>query len=35
MHSSAIRNQRAVDDIAMALDVYSENITSVIENTRG
>ena len=35
MHASAMRNQTVVDDIVGALDVYSENISSVIENTRG
>ena len=34
MHISAMKNQNAVDDIAKALDAYSENISSVIENTR-
>ena len=34
MHTSAMRNQTVVDDIVGALDVYSENISSVIENTR-
>lgn len=34
MHNGAIKNQTAVDDIVKALDVYSENISSVIENTR-
>lgn len=34
MHISAMKNQNAVEDIAKALDAYSENISSVIENTR-
>ena len=34
MHNGAIKNQVAVDDIVKALDVYSENISNVIENTR-
>lgn len=34
MHTSALKNQRAVEDIVKALDVYSENISNVIENTR-
>ena len=34
MHNGAIKNQTAVDDIVKALDVYSEHISSVVENTR-
>ena len=34
MHNGAIKNQAAVDDIVKALEVYSENISSVIANTR-
>ncbi len=34
MHSSSMKNQRAVEDIATALDAYSESISGVIANTR-
>jgi methyl-accepting chemotaxis protein len=34
MHNGALKNQGAVEDIVKALEVYSENISSVIENTR-
>ena len=34
MRGSAMKNQQAVEDIAKALDVYSDNISSVIANTR-
>ena len=34
MHNGAMKNQGAVEDIVKALEVYSENISSVIENTR-
>ena len=34
MHNGAMKNQGVVEDIVKALEVYSENISSVIENTR-